>query len=382
MKALLKFIAAMLGGGVIGLALVALIVWCIDGGNAIKTLTEHKEVNALNLALSMAGSLVAMVVAIVLHIALHEVGHLLGGLATGFRFVCIRLLQFTFVKEQGRLRMKKFAIQGTGGQCIMTLPEDTDPNHVPYFWYNAGGVVINLLLVVLSLVLLINFEWAKWADALLVQMAFVGIFFVLINGLPISMSGMNTDGQNIFLLRRSADEQRYFMHLTQIAAALCEGRRYKEMPKEWFEENRPQAANEYFALANRFNYIARLEDDGRFEEALSACEELQAWDDKRLPRYLRMELSAEQITLELLTSARKEVIEKLWTPQLQKYVEAGSRYSTSKMVTRLGIALLYNNDEKLAASLSQELCEKNKEYLMSGEVATSVYLANCLKEIK
>ncbi|MDO4497450.1 MAG: hypothetical protein Q4B58_06455 [Bacteroidales bacterium] len=382
MKKILKIIAGALGGGVIGLAIVALIIWLIDGDEAFNTLREHKDVGALKLVLSIVYSLVAMAMAVILQFALHELGHLLGGLATGYKFVSIRLYRFTLVKEQDRLRLKQFDLPGTGGQCIMTLPDDTDSERVPYFWFNAGGVLTNLLLVAGSAFMLMHLECPKLIDALLFQMAFVGTLFALINGIPLKPNGMSNDGRNILILSLSRQERRYYLRTMQIAGALSQGTRLKEMPREWFDENSPENAHQTFSFANRLNYICWLEDQGRFEEARSMCEELQAWDDKQLPLILRIELTTEQITLELLTSCRKEVIAKLWTPQVKKCIEIGSRYASPKMVARLAIALLYDKDELLAAELYNELLRKRHLYLMPSEVETSLYLADCLKQKK
>lgn len=57
-----------------------------------------------------------------LHIILHEAGHLVGGLLQGYKFVSFRILSFTLVRHEGKLRWKRFSIAGTGGQCLLLPP--------------------------------------------------------------------------------------------------------------------------------------------------------------------------------------------------------------------------------------------------------------------
>lgn len=68
-------------------------------------------------------SIVAAVVAYFICVIVHEAGHLVCGLLTGYGFVSFRIFSFTFIREAGRLRVKRFAIAGTGGQCLLSPPE-------------------------------------------------------------------------------------------------------------------------------------------------------------------------------------------------------------------------------------------------------------------
>ncbi|MFR1327763.1 MAG: hypothetical protein ACLSCE_16590 [Bacteroides cellulosilyticus] len=55
-------------------------------------------------------------------------------------------------KEGGKFRFKRFSISGTGGQCLLS-PPDKPYEQMPYFWYNAGGVLMNLLPGIIALIL-------------------------------------------------------------------------------------------------------------------------------------------------------------------------------------------------------------------------------------
>ena len=65
---------------------------------------------------------------ILLHIALHEAGHLVFGLLSGYSFCSYRIFSLMWIKEGEKLRLRRFSLAGTGGQCL--LEEDgLDPQN-------------------------------------------------------------------------------------------------------------------------------------------------------------------------------------------------------------------------------------------------------------
>ena len=143
----------MLAGAAVGVGGMSLIMWLVDGG--LLAAHSHSEgVDAGLMLLSIGLATLWLIVAIILHLILHEAGHLIMGLLTGYQFLSFRVFKLTLVKTDKGLRWKRYHIAGTGGQCIMTLPTDQEVRTAPWFWYNAGGVLMNLLLVALSVVIL------------------------------------------------------------------------------------------------------------------------------------------------------------------------------------------------------------------------------------
>ena len=57
------------------------------------------------------------------HMILHEAGHLIFGLMTGYKFNSFRIASFMWIRENGKLRLKRHSLAGTGGQCLMTPPD-------------------------------------------------------------------------------------------------------------------------------------------------------------------------------------------------------------------------------------------------------------------
>ena len=48
-----------------------------------------------------------MYLSIFIEMAIHEAGHLIFGLATGYKFLSYRIGSFTFIKEEGKIKVKE-----------------------------------------------------------------------------------------------------------------------------------------------------------------------------------------------------------------------------------------------------------------------------------
>lgn len=95
----------------------------------------------------------AFVVSEIVLIIAHEAGHLVGGLLSGYKFVSFRIGNLTFIRKNGHLKIKKYSLAGTGGQCLM-CPPDGDPDTVPTTLYLAGGLLANIVCFIVVLPLL------------------------------------------------------------------------------------------------------------------------------------------------------------------------------------------------------------------------------------
>lgn len=369
---ILKMLLGMLCGAAAGYFGVMLIIWLIDGSLPSSDDAE-KAVDWLLMVKAIGVTLVAFVIAVMVHLILHEAGHLIAGLLTGYRFLSFRILKYTLIKTDEGLRWKKFHIAGTGGQCILELPEDQDVETVPWFWYNAGGVLMNLTIMLVSVVLLRFTDPPLLPFALLMMLAFVGFFMACANGIPATINGVSNDGHNLWMLWRRPAERRYFMHSLQIAGQLSRGKRMSEMPAEWTENQPITPKSSYLELTGRMTYMALLEDQGRLDEARLVAEELMALG-KKLPQLLQLEIGGERVMLELMTTRRPEVVSQLWTKTLARYTEANSKYSPIKCAVLYAYELLHNHNTQKAETYKQQLEAHQHDYTMPGEALTALYL--------
>lgn len=364
---------SLLIGALIGGAAVGATIFIIEGSDGtVDVLRKVGELPLVDFVVPIVLAFVAMAVAIVLHIVLHEAGHLLMGLATGYRFSSFRIGSIAFVRREGRISIRRYKLAGTGGQCLM-LPPEVTAERVPFFWYNAGGVVMNIVVALLALVMLITCDLSMWWSEWSMMMVIVGLFLAVVNGIPMRPGGMQNDGMNILMLYRNPEKRKDLMHQLQIAAAATEGKRASEMPAEWFDSDPMDDPKDLIRLASRLNHQARLIDQGRFVEAHTAVADLLAHFDE-LPQIVRFELAGEYVFTELLTTGCKEIVEKYWTKKQADYVKASAKFSSAKQRILFAYALYAENDADKARQIYHDTLRLQDDYLIAGEVRSDLAL--------
>ena len=364
---------SLLIGALIGGAAVGATIFIIEGSEGTAdVLRTIGELPLVDFVVPIVLAFVAMAVAIVLHIVLHEAGHLLMGLATGYRFSSFRIGSIAFVRREGRISIRRYKLAGTGGQCLM-LPPEVPAERVPFFWYNAGGVVMNIVVALLALVMLITCDLSMWWSEWSMMMVIVGVFLAVVNGIPMRPGGMQNDGMNILMLYRNPEKRKDLIHQLQIAAAATEGKRASEMPAEWFDSDPMDDPKDLIRLASRLNHQAQLIDQGRFVEAHTAVADLLAHFDK-LPQIVRFELAGEYVFTELLTTGRKEIVEKYWTKKQEDYVKTGAKFSSAKQRILFAYALYAENDADKARQIYHDTLRLQDDYLIAGEVRSDLAL--------
>lgn len=379
MKKILKGLLGVIVGIVIGLCCMKLILWMVDGGKPmVESASEGTDYGLL--ALSILLAIIWLFVTVMIHLVMHEAGHLVMGLLTGYRFLSFRVFKLTLAKTDDGLKWKRYHIAGTGGQCLMELPEDQDVNTAPWFWYNAGGVLMNLLLVLIALLVLRTTKLGIVGFSFFLMFAFVGIVMALMNGIPMIAGGVGNDAHNILTLWRHPELRRYFVRTLQMAGQMTRGKRLKELPEEWFFDQPATEASPPLEIANRVNFMTLLEDQGRLEEARKVGEELMSLG-KGLPRIYQLEVGGERTMLELLTSNRKEVVEELWNETLEKYTVMNSNYSPIKCAVLFAVELLFHHDQEKAESYSHSLQIHHDKYALPGEARTAISLLETVREV-
>ena len=372
MKKILKPLLGLIGGAAVGYMGITLVMWLVgDNQQAVESSAE--AINYGRLAFAIITALTSLVLCIILHIILHEVGHLIMGLLTGYKFLSFRAFHLSLIKTEKGLKWKRFFIQGTAGQCLLDLPEDQDMQKVPWFWYNAGGVLMNLLLTVISIVVLRCFTLSLLPQLFFIMLSFVGIVMALLNGIPIVTGGVSNDGNNILMLWRHPELRVIMARSLQIVGMLSRGKRPQELPDEWFASNPVNDKCNYIEFTARINYMAWLEDQGKLDEARQVAEEIMAVG-KQLPQLFYNEVCGERVMLELLTLNRPEVVQQLWTKSIAQYTEANEKYSAMKKAVLFTYELLYQQNAEQANTYKQYLLQHQQDYAMPGEVLTALYL--------
>ncbi len=178
--------------------------------------------------------LISMYLAMFLQIIIHEGGHLIFGLLTGYKFVSFRIGSLTIVKINGKIKLKKLRLAGTGGQCLLSPPEMKN-DKIPYVLYNLGGSILNLIASIIFLVLGIIFNNIELLNTILYMSAVIGFAYSLINGIPMRMGTVDNDGYNTLAMSKSSKALKSLWIQMKASELTSNGIRLKDMPEEWFE---------------------------------------------------------------------------------------------------------------------------------------------------
>lgn len=234
-------------------------------------------------------SCIFLCVSFFLQLILHEGGHLLGGLLSGYKFESFRIGGVLLTKIEGKLRVKWMPIAGTGGQCLLS-PPDCKPEDAPYLVYHAAGSAMNMLTALLHIPLIFTN-----ARIYAICMIVVGLYFGILNGVPLHVQGIDNDGMNIKNMRRDPTLRTVIIRQLQINAAQSGGQRLCDMPEEWFETY----GHVHLHGALQF---CRLLDAGAYDEALQYGQTLLR--NRKMNRIHRGAIMNDVESLKLLAGQR------------------------------------------------------------------------------
>ena len=375
MKKVLELVAGLLVGIILGflIAGIGVVVFTdttvaefID--NMLSSLVDIRLLAAIVVAV------VAGVVSFAISVPLHEAGHLLCGLLTGYKFVSFRIFNFTFIRINGRLKVKRYAVAGTAGQCLL-LPPDKSLEQIPTGWYNLGGVLANMLAVAVMIPLLFV-DMPPLAAEAIVMFIIVNAFMLLLNGVPMRIGGVGNDGYNMRLLRRSSVSKQGFVSQLRSNAMIQAGVRLKDMPREWFVTEGEIDYGNALEVSLPVMQASIQVDEGKNGEALAAFEALYAHRDSLIQLYVN-EIKCELVYLMLL-EGRKEDAAALLDKELRKYIDQYRKVMSSKQRVLCAEALLLNNDRECASAIYDCLESHSSDYLLQGEVKSDLALMKAM----
>jgi len=307
----------------------------------------------------------ALVIGLYLNIILHEAGHLIFGLLSGYSFSSFRIGRFMWLKTDEGIRLRKFSLAGTGGQCLMEPPEMID-GKIPYKLYNLGGPIINIGLGAIAIAIGLLCPVGPFAAALLEEFGVCGVALGLMNGIPMYLGMANNDGRNALELGKDSQALRDFYLQLMINGEQGRGVRTKDMPDEWFElppgvslENSMEASIAVVACG-------RLIDMHRFKEAEAAISKLLDSASGMIGLHRNL-LICDLVYLRLVLGCTKEQADRLLDNQQLKMMKA-LKSSPSVQRTWYAYALLAGGDRNTAAEVKKNFDKLTYEYPYTGEV--------------
>ena len=291
--------------------------------------------------------------AMLAHIILHETGHLIFGLMTGYKFNSFRVFNLMWQKDSdGKIRRYKFSLAGTAGQCIMSPPEMKD-SKIPFFWYNIGGVLMNLFLAVLFTVIYFIFKGNSYFHFVCLSFIILGLSTGLSNGLP--LPEITNDGRNIVELSKSEKAVKSFYMQMQAIVMIQNGIRIKDFPEEWFEMPTDETLKNVICCVMAVFVCDKLFDEGKYSESQSTIDMLLN-KETAVDNIHKQLLKVNALFCELTGDKNKSKIENYLDDDLKNFMKAMQDYP-SIIRTQYAYEMLYNNDIQ-AAQKQMDLFEK------------------------
>ena len=306
--------------------------------------------------------IICVVAAVILQIIIHEGGHMIFGLLSGYKFLSFRVFNLMIAKTKEGIKLKKFSLAGTLGQCLMRPPSLAEGEKLPYFMYNIGGVLMNLITAVMCVIVLFIWRESFWVVMLLVELAFMGIFLGLLNGIPFSVKVMANDGRNIVSMKKSKEAIRGLWLQMEVMALISEGVRLKDMPEEWFRMPSEEDMKDHVAAAIAVLACNRALDKMDFEETKRIGTQIISDNSGALGLHKAL-ISIDLMYCEMVGGNRQDVIDNYMTKNVKKVQKAMSKF-LPVLRTQYTRELLCNKDEKTAEAVlvKFEKAAKNHPY--------------------
>lgn len=368
MKNVLKFIIFLAVGMLLGVLIAGVAIVLTTDMTFGEFLSKLSSFNPGEILIAFAVGVASFVFSLFFLVILHELGHLVCGLLSGYHFVSFRIFSFTFIRCNGRIRIKRFAVAGTGGQCLLA-PPGKPLDEIPVAWYNAGGVLANIVALLAVLPLYLT-GLSPLVDEFLFVFIITDAFLIITNGIPMRIGGIGNDAANIRLLRRDSESKRGLVVQLRSNEMIQNGVRPKDMPACWFEPDDVTDYKNPFILAIPIMAASRLIDEGRWEEAYDKFDAIYAHKAEIMPLYAK-EVACELIFLALVTG-RKSVAEALLDKDIEKYIAVYRKMMSSKARVACVIELYIKGDFAAACKIFDNLKRREGDYLLQGEVKSDI----------
>ena len=342
-------------GNTLAMAIFIVVAGIIGFFSANVVSDYENEYGLAGLLISIGFLMLVFVAVAFIHIIVHEAGHLVFGLLSGYKFVSFRIGTVMLIRDNDKLKVKRFNIVGTGGQCLMMPDSKWNAYNYPYVLYNLGGSLANLVFALLSLGLYLTFPGVRNLSEVLFISFIVGLIIALINAIPMKVGGISNDGHNALNLKKDKEARRALYMQLYINGLQTKGVRLKDMPEEYFELPDNADLNNPLIVSIGVFKCNRLHDKKDFNKA----KEYSKYLIDNAPGLLgihKNELLCEMLFYEIIGLCRKDEIEKIYTKELQEYIKNTSVY-VSRSRLMYAFEIFVNNDE---ISAIKELKQFNK----------------------
>ncbi len=318
-------------------------------------------------ALTFLALFLAMCAAFFIQTVIHETGHLVFGLLSGYHFSSFRIMSFLWIRENGRLRLRRLRVAGTAGQCLMVPPDPVD-GRIPTGLYNLGGSLMNALAGAVFLSVYFATDGTSLLSVILLMASILGFATAILNGVPMHMGTVNNDGYNALSLRHNPEALHAFWVQLKANEQSSKGVRLKEMPDEWFSVPADEEMKNSTCAVMGVFACSRLMETQEFEEADKLMAHLLEMDSAIVGLH-RSLMICDRIYIELITKNRRDVLDGFLSKEQKKLMKSMHKLP-SVLRTEYAYALLAERDPAKAAGIKLQFDRCAKTYPSPADIQT------------
>lgn len=355
---------------IVAFFVVGILIGFVAGfiiGKIIKPML-HADLSAADVALTIFMALVFFVLSFIIHIVVHEAGHMIAAMARGWKFLSFMIMGVVLSRRDGSLRLSRFSMAGAAGQCLMLPPENGD---TPFgiALYNAGGVLANLLLTVIASVILFipSIHHSLATTVFLLCIIIVGLYLIVMNGIPNKLAGLPNDGLNMLNLHKDKFSTMVFLRSMRLIGYLMQDDTSRLESMTYMCDDREINFSNpihVMALSSDLSLAMLRMDFGKANAIMQRAEPHMS----RMITIYRNELTLERIYLTLIRPHYPEDINWLLDKSISKYLQVQSVFRPSALRVQYALAAIHEADSNKAEKIYERFQRVSRKYYLQGEI--------------
>ena len=295
--------------------------------------------------------------AFVLQIIIHEAGHLIFGLLTGYKFCSFRIYSLLWIKQDGKIKLKRNSIPGTAGQCLLSPP---NIENMPFVLYTLGGVILNIVVSVLCAIIATVFPHNIYLNIFFETFTILGIGFALANGIPMKSGPVVNDGYNLACILKDRSALKSIWVQLKATEQLTLGVRLKDMPSEWFELPEDEKMKNALIATMGAYHCSFLMEQKDFSKTLEAIDHILGIDSSMIELHREL-LICDKIYCLLIEGNEQKAAELMADKKRKKFM-ASMKQSLSVMRTQYAFSLICENNPAKALDFKIAFEKRAKSY--------------------
>lgn len=290
---------------------------------------------------------------------LHELGHLVFGLLCHYHFLSFRLFSMLLIREKGQLKLRHSPALNGFVLCTMA-PPPTDSDQYRVLLPVLGGALMNLITGVIFGGIGILTRFQPLLCSAFFILAAISLLFALLDLIPFRNGPLMSECYWAIQLQKNPPLRHRYRILLAIEEQVQKGIPMKDMPDEWFTLPGDEDMKDNLCATLAAHSTCRMIEKHQFSQAQTQLKHLLAIPSALNPRQRGL-LTCDLVFTELLGECRAQVIQELFTPELQNFVNNESNLQTVRR-TLYAYEMLVLKRPEAAAQYKSAMIQAARHY--------------------